>query len=183
MASLADVARRSGVSPATASRVLNPKSSYPVKHETRERVLAAAAELHYSSNALARGLKVGSTDMVGIIVHDIRDPYFNECARGVTDVAEEAGFLSMICNSDRDPDTELRYVIHAQEHRVAGLLFVGGGFESRSYQAAMRREVQAMQAYGGYAIALGPRADRLPAEVPDNHGGALLGTRHLIELG
>ena len=64
---------------------------------------------HRRSNALARGLKVGSTDMVGIIVHDIRDPYFNECARGVTDVAEDAGFLSMICNSDREPDTELRY--------------------------------------------------------------------------
>src|SRR3954447_18882221 len=135
MASLADVARRSGVSPATASRVLNPKSSYPVKHETRERVLAAAAELHYSSNALARGLKAGTTDTVGIIVHDIRDPYFNECARGVTDVAEPAGFLSMICNTDRVPETELRYVHHAKVHRLAGLLFVGGGFEARAYQS------------------------------------------------
>jgi LacI family transcriptional regulator, galactose operon repressor len=181
--SLTEVARLSGVSLASASRVLNPDSHHPVSDDVRERVLAAAAQLNYSSNALARGLKTRRTQTVAVIVHDIRDPYFNECARGVADVAEDAGYLTMICNSDRDPETEIRYVEMVQQHRVAGILFVGGGLESAAYRRAIKRQVEAIRAYGGHAIALGPRGDRLPAEVPDNQGGARIATEHLIELG
>jgi LacI family transcriptional regulator len=181
--SLLQVARLSGVSLATASRVLNPNNDHPVSARTRARVEAAAAELDYSSNALARSLKTRRTRTVAVIVHDIRDPYFNECARGIADVAEEAGYLSMVCNSDRNPETELRYVQTVQEHRVAGVLFVGGGLESPGYRTRLRGQLKAMRGYGGHAIALGPRGDRLPAEVPDNRGGARLATEHLIALG
>jgi LacI family transcriptional regulator len=66
---------------------------------------------------------------------------------------------------------------------VAGVLFVGGGFDDTRYRAAMRRRVAAIRGYGGYAIALGPRGDRMPADVPDNTGGARAATAHLIELG
>ena len=181
--SLAEVARRSGVSPATASRVLNPHSEHPVSEQVRARVLATAEQLDYQVNALARGLKVQRTQTVAVIVHDIRDPYFNECARGVTDIADAAGYLTVICNSERDPEKELRYVRLTREHRMAGVLFVGGGFESSGYRAALRRQIAALREYGAHAIALGPRGDRLPAEVPDNRGGARLATEHLIELG
>jgi LacI family transcriptional regulator len=177
------VARRSGVSLATASRALNPDNDHPVSARTRERVKAAAAALNYNSNALARGLKTRRTTTVAVIVHDIRDPYFNECARGIADVAVEAGFLSMICNSDRDPELELRYVQMVQAQRVAGVLFVSGGLESTRYSTEMRQQIKAIRAYGGHAIALGPRRERLPAEVPDNRGGTRLGTEHLIGLG
>jgi LacI family transcriptional regulator len=181
--SLLAVARLSGVSLATASRALNPDNGHPVSAATRARVEAAAAELNYSSNGLARSLKTRRTRTVAVIVHDIRDPYFNECARGIADVAQEAGFLSMICNSDRDAETELRYVQLVQEQRVAGVLFVGGGLESTRYRTQMRQQLKAMRAYGGHGIALGPRGDRLPAEVPDNWGGAREATEHLIGLG
>ena len=182
-ASLAEVARRSGVSLATASRVLNPDSDHPVSAELRQRVLATAEELNYTVNALARGLKVRRTSSVLVMVHDIRDPFFNEFARGVTDAAETVGYLTVVCNSDRDPDTELRYVQLGINQRVAGIIFVGGGIDSERYRRGMRRLLAAIEEYGGRAVALGPRRDRLPAEVPDNVGGERAAVEHLVGLG
>src|SRR4051794_25454411 len=109
-ASLTEVAAKAGVSLATASRVLNPDSAHPVSGAARDRVVAAAEALNYTSNALARGLKTRRSNTIAVIVHDIRDPYFAECARGITDAADAAGMLTMICNSDRVPEVELRYV-------------------------------------------------------------------------
>jgi len=183
VSSLNDVARESGVSVATASRVLNPANSHPVGAATRDRVLKVAAELNYSSNGVARELRTRRLRTVGVIVHDIRDPYFSECTRGITDAASAAGYLTMICNTDRDPETELRYVRLLSEQRVAGVLFVGAGLVDPSYAQEVRRLVRAIRAYGGEVVALGPRSDPWIAEVPDNRGGAQLATEHLIALG
>jgi LacI family transcriptional regulator len=182
-ASLSEVARLSGVSTATASRVLNPDSTYPIKGSTRERVLAAAAQLDYRSNGLARGLKARFSRTVGVIVHDIRDPYFSECARAIGDTAEQHAFLPVVCSTDRDPEKEIRFVEMLREQRVAGVIFVGGGFESSDYVERMRRHITAIHEYGGRVIALGPRADALPAEVPDNFAGARDATAYLVGLG
>ena len=182
-ASLSEVAAAGGVSLATASRVLNPNNTHPVSDEVRARVLAAAERLDFSVNGLARGLKVKRTQTVAAIVHDFCDPYFNAVARGVTDAAEAAGYLTMLCNSGRDPDKELRYVQLAREQRVAGVLFAGGGFASRSYKAAMQRQLAALRGYGAQAVALEPRGARMPAEIPDNPDGARQATEHLIRLG
>jgi LacI family transcriptional regulator len=182
-ASLSEVARLSGVSTATASRVLNPDSTYPISDSTRARVLAAAAALDYRSNALARGLKSRYARTVGVIVHDIRDPYFSEFARAIGDAAERLDFLPVVCSTDRDPVKELRYVEMLRENRVAGLLFVGGGFQNPEYVEGMHRQIKAIIEYGGRAIALGPRNDNLPAEIPDNRAGARDATAHLIGLG
>jgi LacI family transcriptional regulator len=182
-ASLSEVAKAGGVSLATASRVLNPHNTHPVSDEVRARVLRAAEQLNFSVNGLARGLKAKRTQTVAAIVHDFCDPFFNAVARGVTDAAEAAGYLTVLCNSGRDPDKELRYVQLAAEQRVAGVLFAGGGFASRSYRDAMRREIATLRGYGAHAIALEPRGARMPAELPDNRGGARAGTAHLLELG
>jgi LacI family transcriptional regulator len=181
--SLTEVAKAGGVSLATASRVLNPNNEHPVSDEVRARVLAAAASLNYSVNALARGLKVKRTRVFAAIVHDFRDPFFNTVARGVTNAAEAAGYLTVVCDSSRDPDKERRYVQLAQEQRVAGVLFVGGGLTSRSYREAMRQQIATLQSYGAHAIALEPRGSRMPAEIPDNRGGARRATDHLVGLG
>jgi DNA-binding LacI/PurR family transcriptional regulator len=117
------------------------------------------------------------------IVHDFRDPFFNTVARGVTNAAEAAGYLTVVCDSSRDPDKERRYVQLAQEQRVAGVLFVGGGLTSRSYREAMRQQIATLQSYGAHAIALEPRGSRMPAEIPDNRGGARRATDHLVGLG
>lgn len=181
--SLIEVARVSGVSLATASRVLNPDNGHPVRAAVRERVLATAEELNYNVNALARGVKTGRTRTVAVMVHDICDPYFNLMARGVTNAADAAGYLTLVCNSERDPETELRYVQLALEQRVAGVLFVGSGFASRRYGTKLRRQIAALAGYGAHVVALGPRGSRMPAEVADSRGGARQATQHLIDLG
>ena len=84
VASITEVARLAGVSIATASRVVSA-SDYPVSAATRERVLEAARTLDYVPNALARGLLKSRVPVVGVIVHDITDPYFAEVVRGVED--------------------------------------------------------------------------------------------------
>ena len=86
MASITEVAKLAGVSIATASRVVS-EADYPVSAPTRERVLEAARTLDYVPNALARGLQKSQVPVVGVIVHDITDPYFAEVVRGVEDAA------------------------------------------------------------------------------------------------
>jgi len=182
-ASLAEVARRSGVSLSTASRVLNPASTHAVSEATRRRVQEVAEALDFHPNGIARSLQARRSLLIAIVVHDVRDPYFNECARAASDEAAASGYLSVICNTDRDVETELRYVQALRQNRVAGILFIGGGLEDATYQRDLARHLTAIRAYGGAAVALGPRGDRLPAEVPDNHGGARLAIRHLLSLG
>lgn len=140
-------------------------------------------ELGFRPNALAQGLRGQYSKTIGVIVHDIRDPYFAEVARAVADAAAAEGFLAVVCNSGRDPATELRYIQQMIDYKAAGLLFVGGGLEGTAYRRDLASLVAAIEKYGGEVVALGPRLDRWPAEVPDNKGGAVLATEHLITLG
>jgi LacI family transcriptional regulator len=182
-ASLDEVARRSGVSISTASRVLNPQSKHAVSEATRLRVSRVAKSLDFHPNGIARSFQARRSLLVAIVVHDVRDAYFNECARVASDTAAAAGYLSVICNTDRDVQTELRYVEMLRQNRVAGIMFLGGGLDDQTYRRDLKRHLTAMRDYGGAAIALGPRADNLPAEVPDNYGGARSATEHLLGLG
>ncbi|MHB1535151.1 MAG: LacI family DNA-binding transcriptional regulator [Acidimicrobiales bacterium] len=181
--SLRDVAKLSGVSVATASRALNADSSHPVSDETRARVRSAAEQLDFRHNALARGLQARRSQTLALLVHDIRDPYFSEIARGVGDAAAEAGFATLICNTDRNAASELAYVRMLRENRVAGLLFAGGQIEDGECGPQLVAEVAAIADYGGAVVALGPRSDPWAAEIPDNEGGAYAATRHLLTLG
>src|SRR5699024_11583571 len=88
---LSDVAREAGVSLATASRASNRSVNRTVRPELQETVLAAAARLGYSPDATAQAMARGRTTMLGLIVHDIADPYFPSIAAGVSNAAEEAG--------------------------------------------------------------------------------------------
>jgi LacI family transcriptional regulator len=181
--SLTDVARLAGVSVSTASRALRHSGIHLVAAATRRRVEAAAKELGYRPNPLARGLRARRMDTFAIMVHDVADPYFAEIVRAATSAASEAGYLTVVCSSDRDPDTELRYMDLLIDHRVAAVLFAGGGLEDRAYQRAMSHRIAAIRAYGGAVVALAPRVERWPTEVTDNRGGARLMTEYLIGLG
>lgn len=181
--SLVEVAARSGVSVSTASRALNPESRHPVSASTRCRVEAAATELGFRPNSLARSFQLRRSKTIGVLIHDVRDAYFSEFARAASDAAEAAGYLTVLCSTDRDPQRELRYVEMMVDSRVAGLLLVGGGLEDRAYEKGMRALLGDLAAYGGVAVALGPRAGRMPAELPDNAGGARQAAEHLLEMG
>ena len=99
MATIYDVARRAGVSPATVSRVLNGAAASEAKAEAVRR---AAEELSYTPNRAARTLRTQSAEVISLIIPDIENPYFTEMARGVEDVASEAGYSVVLCNSDAE---------------------------------------------------------------------------------
>jgi LacI family transcriptional regulator len=180
---LSDVARQAAVSLTTASRALDPDNDHPVSEQTRARVLAAATQLAYRPNPMARALRTRRVPTIAIVVHDVSDPYFAEIVRGATAAASVRGFLTVVCNSDRDPSTELRYVEMLCLSRVSGVIFAGGGLEEMHYRTRMAEYARSIAHYGGAIVALAPRSERWPAEVPDNRTGARLVTEHLLSLG
>jgi LacI family transcriptional regulator len=180
---LSDVAQQAAVSLTTASRALNPNSNHPVSDRTRARVQAAATSLSYQPNPMARALRTRRVPTIAIVVHDVSDPYFAEIVRGATAAASSRGFLTVVCSSDRDPMTELRYVEMLCSSRVSGVIFAGGGLEEAHYRRRMRDYARSIADYGGAIVALAPRSERWPAEVPANRAGARLATDHLLSLG
>ncbi len=179
---LTDVAHKAGVSLATASRVLNG-STRGVTAELRTRVLAAAEALRYVPNAHAQALARASTSTVGVIVHDVSDPYFSEIMRGIQRVAGENGRLVMICNSYRDPERELAYVrlLHAQ--RVEALILAGSGLDDREYSKQMADQAEAFSSAGRCITFIGRHHVPGDAVLPDNVGGARELGRALIAMG
>ncbi|GAB2959229.1 LacI family transcriptional regulator [Amycolatopsis acidiphila] len=120
MATISDVARRAGVSTATVSRALNGKST--VDPVLVARVRAAADELGYHPNGLARNLRRQETAVLALIISDVENPFFTAIARGVEDTAQTAGYSVVLCNSDENPEKEQRYIDVALQERVAGVV-------------------------------------------------------------
>lgn len=108
MATIYDIAKLAGVSPATVSRALNQKGQ--VKEETRKKILEIAEELNYSPNYLARSLKKKRTFTIALIISDVTNPFFTTLARGVEDKASDQGFNTIFCNTDEDPAKEKEYI-------------------------------------------------------------------------
>jgi LacI family transcriptional regulator len=179
---LSDVARQAEVSLTTASRALDPDNDHPVNVHTRARVQAAAERLAYRPNPMARALRTRRVPTIAIVVHDVSDPYFAEVVRGATKAASAKGFLTVVCSSDRDPATELRYVEMLCDSRASGVIFAGGGLDEPHYRRAMSSYARSIADYGGAIVALQPRAERWPSEVPDNRTGSRLVTEHLLAL-
>src|SRR5690349_1982934 len=148
MATLADVARRAGVSQATASRIINGSNKL-VTDELRARVLRAVEELQYVPNAHAQLLARAQRTAVGVIVHDVSDPYFAEITRGLQQVATRHGRLVIICNSYRDPDRELEYVELLRAHQVAAIILAGSGYHDAAFTKALNQKLEAYELTGG----------------------------------
>jgi LacI family transcriptional regulator len=153
-ASIADVARSAGVSITTVSRVMSG-SAHPVSEETRARVQEAARVLNYSPSALAQAMVLRDTHIVGVIIGDATDPYFAGIVRGVEDVARQHGYLVIVCNSDRQPAIELRYLHALNDYRVDGVIFAGGGLIDEDYLHAMRQALEVYSEREAVCVSLG----------------------------
>ncbi|MDQ4213503.1 LacI family DNA-binding transcriptional regulator [Microbacterium capsulatum] len=119
MATIYDVAKLAGVSPATVSRVFNGAS---VSEEKAAAVRQAAAELKFVPNRTARSLRRQSSEVIALVIPDIENPYFTEMARGVEDVASEAGYSVVLCNSDARIDKEQAYLRIAILEQMSGVI-------------------------------------------------------------
>ncbi|MFY1689717.1 LacI family DNA-binding transcriptional regulator [Plantactinospora sp. WMMB782] len=182
MATLADVARRAGVSPATASRIING-SPKPVTDALRERVLAAVEELQYVPNAHAQQLARNHRSAVGVIVHDVSDPYFSEITRGLQRVATEHGRLVIICNTYRDPDKELEYVELLRANQAAAIILAGSGYHDEQFTNTLDAKLRVYQSTGGHVAVIGRHEHSGHAVIPANEAGGHLIGAELYGLG
>jgi len=176
------VAQRAGVSVATASRVLNGGDRVP-RPELQERVKAAADELGYTPNAQAQALAKSSTNLVGILVHDIEDPYFAAIANGVMRAADERRLLVMMASTFRDADREIAYLSSLRAQRARAAVMIGS---RRTDAESLARTVSEVESFltSGAGLALVSQAG-MPAHTvePDNRAGAAELARELTALG
>src|SRR3954467_2140620 len=121
MASIKEVAEAAGVSTATVSRVFSNKPH--VRAAVRERVMAAVEQLAYRPNRTARTLRSQQSNTIGLIVSDIRNPFFTAISRSVEDTAYAHGYSVLLCNTDEDPEKEELYLKLMQDENVAGIIF------------------------------------------------------------
>lgn len=117
-----DVAELAGVSMATVSRVLN--GSDTVDPQLAERVRAAITRLKYQPNKAARALAGNRSAILGLLIIDIQNPFYMDVMRGVEEIAQQNGYLLVVCNSAEDPKKELQYIEVLASEPVAGVIIV-----------------------------------------------------------
>ncbi|MBH0052581.1 LacI family DNA-binding transcriptional regulator [Salinibacterium sp. SWN139] len=169
-ATLHDVARESGVSLATASRVLNG-SQRVVAESYRERVHAAAEKLGYTANLSAQATARGTAAIVALLVADIADPYFGQIAAGVARGADEAGLVVTIAITERDPQREVRLIRALRGQRPRGLILAASRTETNE-AAGLHSELESFAAGGARVVTLGSASGDHRAVLFDNRAGA-----------
>lgn len=175
MVTLSDVARRAGVSPMTASRVFNGLNT--VSETSRGRVLAAAAELGYVPNAVARSLKSARSNLVALVVSDIGNPFFAQIAKHAERALSAAGYRVVIASSDEDAEIEAGLLGGLAQMRVEGMIIVPTPHNGRV--------LDGMVVSGTPVVQLDRTVEgvRAPAVLLDNLGAARDAVRHLAASG
>ncbi len=175
MTSIKDVATEAGVSTATVSRVLANKG--PFKIETRDKILAAIAKLNYRPNLIARSLRAQTSAKIGLVVSDIRNPFFTAIARAVEDAAYERGYSVLICNTDENPEKEALYLDLMHDENVAGVIF------SPTQQFSSQKAGRARTHIPFVVIDRAVTRGEYDLVQLDNHGAAYELTEHLLAQG
>jgi LacI family transcriptional regulator len=172
---LEDIAKETGFSISTVSRVLS-NSNYPVSEQIREQVLRVAETMGYEPNIAARSLRTDRTNTIGIIVDDLLSPFTPPIVRGIQDYLNKNGFLSLIVNSDWDPDQEQAAIKTLLSRPVDGIIFVEYSHQTTSdvLERSHKPRVFVHRLFGS------PIKNSV---VPDDYYGASLATGHLIGLG
>ena len=147
---LSQVAREAGVSLATASRVLNGSDRRPAEH-IAERVRDAAESLGYVANAQAQALARSTTGLVGLVVHDIADPYFSSIAKGVQRRARTDRHQLLLAATDGTD--QLDAVAAFASHRTDAIIMAGS--RRREIDPRLLAELTRYQKNGGRVVTIG----------------------------
>lgn len=177
VSNMKQIAEKAGVSLGTVSNVLN--SSAVVRESTRRKVMDAVEAAGYRPSQLARGLRRDKTNMIGMVIPDITNPFFPAVVRGAQDVAFAHGYQLILCNSDNDPNTEISHLDALRAYLPAGLIVIPSSLSELTAKA---------EAYvkSGMAVVC---VDRLPRDwkgdtiTSNNRKGAYEATIHLLDQG
>lgn len=174
-ASIKDVAQLAGVSSATVSRVLAQKPH--VREDVRQRVLQAVKKLGYQPSRVARSLRVRSSQIIGLIISDIQNPFFTALVRAVEDQAYAHQYAIFLCNSDENSHKEALYIDLMLAERVAGVILT----PTRETSSPVSK----LQAAGIPVVVVDRRIRDLELDtvVLDNIAAAQALASHLIDQG
>jgi LacI family transcriptional regulator len=179
---LQDVADRAGVSLTTASRVVN-EGSRRVGPAMTARVNQAVAELSYLANLQARAVATGQSNTVGVVVHDISDPYFSSIAAGLIEVAYARGLLVCISSTSAREAGEREYVSLMRAQRARAVILIGSRSDDITARAGLADELTAFTRSGGRAVCVGQDLLGVDTITPGNAAGAEALARALAALG
>ena len=170
-----EVAEQANVSVTTVSHVIN--NSRPVNPETRMRVEQAMQDLGYQPNVLARSLRRGKSQTIGVILPDNTNPYFAEVVRAIEDTSFSHGYSVILCNSDNDLDKEHLYTNVLIEKQVDGIIFVAAGLSEENIRNLQKRGVPSV------LVDRQVPGVEIDSVFADNQAGGILATNHLLSLG
>jgi len=176
---LKDIAEKSGVSITTVSRILNNRESgIPIREETRQRVMAVAAELGYKPNLLARGLRGSRSSLLGVIARDISDPFHIQVLRGINDVATQRGYRLFLGHVDYQSDMAITYGSMFEQYHADGIILIG---DIEGDETA----IEVLMAQHHFVVGVTDRTQRrqFPGVYIDNLLGSQLALDHLWNLG
>ena len=174
MITMTEIAKLTGVSQPTVSRVLN--GSKTVSPDIRERVLACAKEHNYQFNALAKGLQGSKTMLLGVLVTDISNGFFADLAKEIEAEARKAGYTIILFNSGCDREKERAYLDVVSRYRVDGVLAAPVEENSRDWPEYVRR-------LGIPVVAVTKPTEGLDAVYVDHREAGTLVAEHLVERG
>jgi DNA-binding LacI/PurR family transcriptional regulator len=177
MPNMHDIARMARVSIGTVSNVLS--GSAPVREPLKARVLEAVAAIDYQPSQLARGLRRVKTNMIGMIIPDITNPFFPAVVRGAEGVAFANGLRLILCNTDNDHEKEIIHLNELRTYLPLGLIVIPSNFSEMTEQAASYRRAGAAVV----CIDRKPRGWKGDTVTVANESGAHRAVRHLVRLG
>ncbi|VDN46753.1 LacI family transcriptional regulator [Petrocella atlantisensis] len=129
-----DIAKATGVSSATVSRVIN-NSGY-VKEDTRKKIMKVINDNNYIPSAVARSLSIQDTASIGVIIPDIENPFFSSVIRGISDVAEKNNYNILFFGTNENQAIEHSYLKTVQGQRLKGVIITPiseNDMETREY--------------------------------------------------
>ncbi|MGH9992575.1 MAG: LacI family DNA-binding transcriptional regulator, partial [Nitrososphaera sp.] len=172
------IAERVGVSVPTVSRVLTGKAKqFRISKETAEAINKIAAELNYTPNKLASGLRLKRTQTLGLLIPDISNPFFASIARSIESSARRLGYSIILCDSEESTKLEAESLLLLQSRKVDGLLICPVGQESAHLISLLEKNVPVV-----FVDRYFPEL-KCPYVVSDNAKGAFEATSYLIENG
>lgn len=175
---IVDVARAAGVSKSTVSNVL--RNNPLVRPATRAIVEQAMGELDYVYNRSAANLRGAGLGLIGLVINDLRNPFFTEFAASAQMTFAERGYATVIANTDETPATQAQVIASMIEHGVSGFLISPTYVdEADGLEAVRRAGVPAMQVLRK----IDARTDAFPFASLDYEAGGRLAAEHLLSLG
>ena len=173
-----DVAKEAGVSKSTVSLVLQGSAS--VKDSTREAVKRAMSEIGYVYNRSAATLRSSSSGLIGLVINDLRNPFFTEFAASFQMELAKNGFATVLANSDEDPDVQCRMISSLVEHGVSGFIISAAyGDEDKTLSILEQAATPTLQVFRS----LTEGNESYPRLTPDYLRGGQMATKHLMESG